>query len=200
MAGSRQREWTASVLESAPSLIFLALWRSGLDVAFAGWIGAALASAVLIGFRHFRLPYNPILLGINAHQIVFTPLVVASFELGAVGLGRTLFASAEGSVLVAVFVVGCGLTAFSPRGFIGADGLGAPTRRIYSLVLLTAAAAAIPWSFTHLGQTLLSVALPLMLLFGLRRLLIARWQDRTERDASDRLAVTAMPAGELDRV
>jgi hypothetical protein len=200
MAGSRQREWTTSVLESAPSLIFLALWRSGVDVAFAGWIGAALAATVLIGFRHFRVPYNPILLGINAHQVVFTPLVVASFELGAVGLGRTLFASAEGSVLVAVFAVGCGLTAFSPRGFIGADGLAAPARRAYSLVLLAVAATAIPWSFAHLGQTLLSVALPLMALFGLRRLLIARWQDRVERAGGDSLAVAAMPAGELDKV
>jgi hypothetical protein len=154
--------------------VFLALWRSGLDMEVAGWTGVALAAMILVGLRLFRVPYNPILLGINVHLVVITPLIVAVFRLGATEFGSALVAASERGVLVTVFIVGCALTALSQRGFIGADGLPATSRWIYSSILLAALTAAIAWSFTYEGSTLLAVGLPMMGLFALRRLLIAR--------------------------
>jgi hypothetical protein len=187
VSGSRQREWFTDILEGLPSILFLALWQS--NVKFAGWAGAALAAIVLIGFRLFRLPYNPIVLGINVHLLIVTPLIVTLFYLGAQGLGRMLFASSHRGVLVTVFLVGCALTLFSRRGFIGIEGLPDPRRWAYSLVLLAASIAAIAWSFTSRGGVLVAIAIPLMVLFGLRRLLIARWLDR--KDRSDGLFAVA---------
>lgn len=185
---TRQKEWLTDILESAPSIIFLALWRSDVDMELAGWIGVALAAVTLIGLRLLRTPYNPILLGINVHLLVITPLIVAAYGLGLAEFARALVAGSERSVLVTVFVVGCALTAFSRRGFIGQDDLPATSRWIYSSILLAAVAAAIVWSFSYAGGTLLAVGLPVMGLFALRRLIVARWLDRTRRTGSGSIA------------
>lgn len=198
MSGSRQREWMTDVLESVPSIVFLALWRSDVDAELAGWIGSGLAAALLIGFRLCRVPCNPVLLGINLHLVVITPLIVALFRLGATDTARTLLDTAENGVLAAVLAVGCALTAFAPRGFVGVDGLPAATRRAYSLLLLAVAAAAVPWSFANAGSTLLSIGVPLMALLGLRRFLIARWRDRTRPSGGGSLAAAGIPAGDSD--
>ncbi|NGO54082.1 hypothetical protein [Allomesorhizobium camelthorni] len=179
MSGSRQREWLTDILESAPSIIFLVLWRSDVDMEMAGWLGVGLAAIVLIGFRLSRVHFNPILLGINVHLLIITPLIVTVSQMGALDLARALTAASERGVLVTVFIVGCALTAFSRRGFIGTDDLPDSSRWGYSLILLVASAAAIIWAFTYTGNTLLAIAVPMMGLFGLRRLLVARWLDRS---------------------
>jgi hypothetical protein len=87
-------------------------------------------------------------------------------------------------VLVTVFIVGCALTAFSRRGFIGTIDLPAPSRWVYSSIRLVTSAAAIVWAFTYASNTLFAIAVPMIGLFGLRRLLVAlarpfqssRWQ------------------------
>jgi hypothetical protein len=181
VSGSRQREWMRDILEGAPSILFLALWQSNVDIKFSGWAGAALAAIVLIAFRVFRLPYNPIVLGINIHLLMITPLIVAVFNFGAYGLGRTLFAFSHHSVLITIFFVGCALTVFSKRGFIGIDELPSGRRWAYSLALLAASVTTIAWSLTYKGPPLIALAIPIMVLVGLRRLLIARWLDRNGR-------------------
>ena len=191
VTGSRHKEWLTDILESAPSIIFLALWRSDVDMELAGWIGVALAAATLIGLRLFRIPYNPILLGINVHLVVITPLIVTAYGLGSAEFARALVAGSERSVLVTVFVVGCALTAFSRRGFVGQDNLPATSRWIYSSILLAALAAAIVWSFTYAGGTLLAVGLPMMGLFALRRLIVARWLGRAHPAGSGSKATAA---------
>jgi hypothetical protein len=178
---SLQREWLTDILESLPSIVFLALWRSDVDVELAGWIGVGLAAMVLIGFRVFRVDYNPILLGINVHLLVITPLIVTVSQMGALDLARALVASSERGVLVTVFAVGCALAAFSRRGFIGTDDRPGQSRWGYSSILLVASAAAMVWALTYTGNTLLAIAVPMMGLFGLRRLLVARWLDRSNR-------------------
>lgn len=175
VADSQQQHWLADIVESAPSIIFLALWRSDMDMETAGWIGVALAAAVLIGFRVLRLRYNPILLGINIHLVVITPLIVTVYALGASEFGSTLIASSERAVLVTVLIVGLVLTAFSRRGFIGVDDLSVASRWNHSSILLAALAAATVWSFSSAGGTLLTVALPMIGLFGLRHFLITRF-------------------------
>lgn len=202
MTGSRQREWMADVLEGLPSIVFLALWRGEMvDPAAAGWTGSALAAAVLIGFSLRRVAFNPVLLGINLHLLVITPLIVGLFRAGQPELARTLLDTAQAGVLVAVFLVGGALTAFAARGFIGVDGLPAATRRRYSLLLLAVAAAAVPWSVANAGSTLLAVGVPLIALFGLRRYLIARWRDRADGNSTgnrggEALAVAGAPSSD----
>ena len=63
-------------------MAFLALWQGQVGLQAAGWTGAVLAAAVLIGFRRYRVPYNPILLGINIHLLLATPVIVALFRMG----------------------------------------------------------------------------------------------------------------------
>jgi hypothetical protein len=195
MSGSRQREWATDIREGLPSIVFLALWQSSVDMRFAGWAGAAIAAIVLIGFLLFRLPYNPIVLGINLHLLVITPLIVIVFHVGAYDLGKTLLAFAHRGVLITVFLVGCALTAFSQRGFVGIPGLPASTRWTYSLILLAVSIATIAWSFTYAGAAVIAIAIPLMALFGLRRLLVARWQDRDDKSSGAMIVAGSLLAG-----
>lgn len=181
MPGSLQREWLTDILESAPSLVFLALLRSGINIEAAGWTGAALAAFVLIGFRLYRVRFNPILLGINIHLLIITPLIVTVFELGAPELGNTLVAYSHKAVLITIFLVGCALALLSREGFAGFEGLSPLTVRTYSAILLAASLAAIAWSFTFAEGAIVGIAVPIIALFGLRRLLIARWLDSNKQ-------------------
>ncbi|WP_295808306.1 hypothetical protein [uncultured Nitratireductor sp.] len=175
---SMQREWLSDIVESLPSLIFVALWRSGTDQEIAGWIGVALAACVLVGFRVCRLRFHPVLLGINVHLLLITPLIVGLYRFGMAAWSDAIVAVAYKGVLITVFLTGCALM-FTRGGFIGVAGARG-ARWPYSLALLLASAAAIVWSFLLAdGGALVTVALPVMALFGLRRFLIARLADRT---------------------
>lgn len=178
MSKSHQREWFADLLESLPSLAFLALWRTGSELEFAGWSGALLAVAVLLGFRARRFRFHPILLGINIHLAVITPLIAVLFRFGAPDVGSILAAHSYNAVLITVFVTGCCLALFSCTGFIGADGLSRTTARFYSVLLLIACASGIVWAFASEGGPFAAVGLPLVGLFALRRLLIAHAIDK----------------------
>ncbi len=174
---SMQREWLTDIVESLPSLVFVALWRSGADQELTGWIGAALAACMLVGFRVCRWRFHPVLLGINIHLLVVTPLIVGLYRFGMPAWGDAIVEVAYKGVLITIFVTGCALI-FTRRGFIGVDG--APgVHRPYSLTLLLASAITILWSFFLAGGgPLTTVALPVMGLFGLRRFLLARLADR----------------------
>lgn len=182
MQGSRQREWLADILEGAPSLLFLAFLRSGVDMEIAGWIGTALSAMVLIGFRWCRVRFNPLLLGINVHLLLATPLIVAIFELGAAPeLGQALTAYSYKAVLITIFLVGCALALLSREGFVGVEGLSPSAVRSNSAILLAATFAALVWSFGFADGPIMGTAVPIIGLFGLRRLLIARWDDGNNR-------------------
>jgi hypothetical protein len=189
---SRQREWLTDILESAPSLAFLLLWRSGVASEVAGWIGAALAASVLIGFRICKLRFNPILLGVNIHLLIITPLIMGMFHLAAPELGKLLVAYAYKGVLVTIFLTGCVLTLLSREGFVGLEGLPRSTAASYSVALLVTSLAATVWTFSYAGSSGIGVALPIMALFGLRRLLIAR-----ALDSKGKLTVAATAGGAM---
>jgi hypothetical protein len=72
VSGSRQREWLRGILEGSPSILFLLLSQNHFDMRLAGWTGATLAAAVLVGFGVLRVPQNPITLGINMHLLIVT--------------------------------------------------------------------------------------------------------------------------------
>lgn len=198
MAASRQQQWMTDLLESLPSVAFLALWHGEVvRLETAGWIGCGLAAAVLLVLRLRRVPYNPILLGMNLHLVVVTPLIVGLFRLGQADLAGLLVDTAQTGVLVAILAVGIALTLFGPRGFIGIDGLPPATRRRYSLLLLALTAAAVPWSLAHADSTLVSIGVPLTVLFGCRRYLSARWHDKADGGGGgEALAMMAAPAGD----
>lgn len=177
MKQSMQREWMSNILEASPAIVFTLLWRSAFDLQSAGWIAACLAATQLVAFRHFRLRHDPIMLGINIHLLLITPFIMGSYWAGLRGLGDVLSVHSYHGVLVTVFVVGVLLTCFSKRRFIGID-LPQSNWIKQSLFLLAATGIAIVWSFANSGDALLSVVLPLIVLFGLRRLLVARAYDR----------------------
>lgn len=58
MNQSLQREWLTDILETTPSIVFLALWRSNVDMQLSGWIGAALAATLLVASRYFRIQFQ----------------------------------------------------------------------------------------------------------------------------------------------
>lgn len=180
MKQSLQREWLTDILEAAPSVVFLALWRSNVDMQLSGWIGAALAATLLVAFRYFRIQFNPIMLGINVHLVIITPLIMAASHAGAREISDALVAHSYRGVLVTVFAVGCALTIFSQRGFIGTDGLPERSRWRYSGLLLSVSAATILWAFAYTGGDLVAVAIPMVGMFGLRRYLIARALDTNQ--------------------
>lgn len=177
MSRTFQGQWLTDISESVPSFAFLALLRSNVDLQTAGWIGLALAGAILLIFPLCKVRFNPILLGINVHLLLVTPVIVAVFHLGASEFGAMLTHHSYHGVLLTIFVVGLGLTLFSREGFIGQGGLSHSTNRKYSAILLIASLFAIAWSFLYSHGPLLGVALPTIALFALRRLLIARSID-----------------------
>ncbi|TCL69698.1 hypothetical protein [Rhizobium sp. BK251] len=180
MKESLQREWLTDILEATPSIVFLALWRSDVDLQLSGWIGAGLAAALFIAFRYFRLQFNPIMLGINTHLLIITPIIMASFYAGARELSAALVAHSYRGVLVTVFLAGCGLSFFSERGFVGIGGLSMTSRWRYSGVLLAVSAVAVIWALSFTGGDFLAVAAPMVAMFGLRRFLIARALDTNQ--------------------
>lgn len=194
MTQSRQKEWLTDILEGVPSIAFIALWRGGFGMKTAGWVGSGLAAAVLTYLWISRTRSHPVLFGINIHILFATPLIIALFRFGAGDLGALLADHGQRGVLVTVFVVGVGLTFFSSGGFIGSRDLPQPQKRNYSLLLLAVSLGGILWAFGIENNGFVAVFVPLTILFGLRRYLRARWQDRN-LDGSGAMLL-AVPVGE----
>jgi hypothetical protein len=159
-----------TVVEAAPSIAFALMWRATGDLEAAGWLGAVLAFAVLLGFRIARIPADTIYLGINLHLAIITPLIVGLYRLGWSQPARLIEAHSFPAVLVTIFLTGCALTLWSQRGFIGQPGL--PRRS--SLLLLAGSAAAILWWGIVGGPDLVAVGLPIIGLFVLRAAILRR--------------------------
>ena len=100
-----------------------------------------MAGLQLLAFRYHRLYNNPIMLGINIHLLLITPLIMITQWAGAAGLSESLLLHSYHGVLM--------------------TGL------------------AVIWEFAFAESALVAVAIPLAVLFGLRRLLIARICDGT---------------------
>lgn len=157
----------AELLETAPSLVFVLLWRGTGDLEAAGWVGCVLALAVLIGFRVRKIPFDTILLGINIHLAVITPLIVGLYALGASSGARSIEDHSYPAVLITIFLTGCVLTFCTGTGFVGVRG---PSRH-RSWILLAASALAVVWGMQVAGGTLVTVGVPVIGLFVLRRVL-----------------------------
>lgn len=157
----------ADFLEAMPSLVFILLWRMTGDLETAGWVGCALALAVLFGFRVFGVPFDTILLGINIHIVVMTPLIVGFYARGMSGVAEIIEEYSYPAVLITIFLTGAVLNLCSASGFVGVRGL--PGRR--SWLLLGASAMAAIWGMLMKGGGIVTVGLPVLGLLALRRVL-----------------------------
>ncbi|MFS4438483.1 hypothetical protein ACMA5I_09725 [Paracoccaceae bacterium GXU_MW_L88] len=153
----------------------MAIWRATGDLEAAGWTGCALALLVLIGLRSARAPFNPIFLEINLHLIVITPLIIGLYRFGASDSAARLEGVSYHAVLVTIFLTGLILTVASPRGFVGQDDpRSTGSVRAKSALMLAASFIGIIWASLNDGSAFIAVGLPIIALFALRRVLLAR--------------------------
>ncbi|WP_193187316.1 hypothetical protein [Nisaea sediminum] len=178
MSKTSQNAWLVASAEMLPTLVFLSLWRGGFGLETAGWSGAASAALVLGAIGVTRPKFSPVVLGINIHLLLITPAIVGLYKLGFDEWAETLRHQAQTALFVVVALVGALLIGTTERGLIGTDTGPARIRFRYSLVILAAVTGAIPWAYFHAGDSLTSVALPLVILFALRGYLAARLEDK----------------------
>lgn len=168
---TRKRQWLTDVAEALPSAIFILLLRSGIDLEVAGWTGAGLAALQLIIFRAADLKHNSVMLGVNVHLLIITPVIVGLAWIGALGLSRFLEEHAYEGVVTTVFVM------LSVQALIQAwmqstsQELRQNRAGKADLIMICAAAVAAVWAHTSTGGPLFSVAIPLIMLIALRRYL-----------------------------
>ncbi|MEM8700817.1 MAG: hypothetical protein AAGF82_03250 [Pseudomonadota bacterium] len=192
---SHQQQWLLDILEGLPSVAFLLVWRQTGDLELAGWCGAALALISFVLFFAAKSKMNPVLLGVNLHLFLATPLIVGTFRLGFTDLGAFLAAYAHSAVLLSVFVAGLWLTVFTSRGFIGSADMPVNHMRLYSLVMLAVCASGMIWALSMPESSLVPVIVTLTALIGGRRFLLARQADNSGASAIALPAV--LPDGEM---
>lgn len=174
MTQERKYRLLARLAEGVPSLVFLSLWRLDADIELAGWLGTALAAAVILGMRLAGRPADTILLGINVHIALITPLITLIFMLGAPATAYGVSDYSWAGVIATIGLTGAGLSALSPRGFVGTEAGPRGMRRALSWVLVGLALAGLGWGLLFLDIPALSFAPPVTVLYLVRRYMVAR--------------------------
>lgn len=190
-----QKRWLTDLLEGLPSIIFILLWRQSGDIEMAGWIGTYAAFGVLGLLFFMKTPMNPVLMGVNIHMVLATPLIVGLFRIGQTDIARFLAANAHAGVLVTVFAVGVVLTFYSKRGFSNLANVSVSKQRLYSLVLLGICGAGAIWGLTTEGSSFVPVVATLTVMFLGRNFLQARLSDKNGAGAG--LVVGGAAASQL---
>lgn len=162
------------LFENAPTLAFFAALEITGDLRLSGWIGAGLAALVVAAYLRRWLRPDPILLGITLAMLTLTPAVELLLALGLERPAALLIQEARVYVLGAVFLTGCALTALTEGGFLGAALEDRARGLMASLVLLGLSGAGLLWAGFIASGRVLEIALPLLLLFAARRMLLAR--------------------------
>ena len=158
-------------LENIPSLLFFAFWRAGAELEHAAWT-AAIASAFVFTILWFR-QYAPdtIMLGINLHFIATPNVIQLVYETGNTQLAYSMIEAAGVAVIGTILIAGIVLTAFTSPGFIGSSVLSRGKMQVRSVMLIFWTSIALAWSVAFMGDQLLSVGLPILSIFLMRRLL-----------------------------
>ncbi|WP_306145659.1 hypothetical protein [Roseibium sp. MMSF_3412] len=186
---SHQQQWLQDIFESLPSVAFLLVWRQSGDLELAGWCGASLALMSFVLFHAVKSKMNPVLLGVNLHLLLVTPLIVGTFRLGLTDLGGFLAAYAHSGVLLSVFAAGLCLTVFTKRGFVGSAEMPPEQKWRYSMVMLAVSGAGMVWALSRPESSLVPVIITLTALIGGRRFLLARQADNSGPSAVAAFAV-----------
>lgn len=189
MNSRNQTELLRDILQGAPSLAFLVLWQSGLNIELAGWVGSISAALVLGGFWLLSIRQDPITLGINTHILLITPLVVSLFALGLSDTARLLLGYAYPGVFATMFVVSTSQVAFG-TSLMRTSQIG-NRDIVQSAIILAVICLGGIWAATQPGSPLTQVALPIMAVYGIRRFLIARRDDKTTGNS---VALAASPS------
>jgi len=184
MVKSRQTQLVLDLLEGLPSVGFILLWRQTGDLEFAGWIGSGLALAVFALFRLLKGRMHPVLLGVNCHILLVTPLIVGLIRLGGGAVAEAIVPYSYGGVLLTVTLVGVALSLFPRSGFAGVSDLDGRLGSRLSLLMLAVSAAGTAWALAVPDKALLPVVVTLTLLIVGRRFLLARWSDSTDGAAA----------------
>ncbi|WP_170758739.1 hypothetical protein [Ruegeria lacuscaerulensis] len=184
MIGDQQRRLLLDMFENLPGVGFLVLSRATDDLRLTGWVGTILAAAVCISYVKKLVLPHPILLGINLFMVAITPLIEILFFSGHRSTANTLIGNIDSLVLGSVFVTGLLLTLTTRNGFLTYAANSAKQMRMHSAALLGVCAIGVFWSLIAGGNNLITLAIPLMLLFGLQQLLRAGVKDRQSRDAA----------------
>lgn len=190
---SQQRLLLQDLFESLPSLVFILIWRQSGDLEIAGWSSALIAGIVFLIFGLCKFRMSPIMLGVNCHILLATPLIVGIFRLGFFELGTVLAAYAHSGVLLTVLLSGFLLSLFSRGGFIGDMKVSRACRRRYSGILLSLCAAGAIWALFTPESSLIPVIVTLTVLIGVRRFLLARHADSSNLPAI--AGITSLPEG-----
>lgn len=177
MEHAQQKRWLTDLLESVPSIVFILIWRQSGDIETAGWVGAAAAFGVLGVLSFLKTPMHPVLMGVNLHILLTTPLIVGLFRAGQTQIAEFMAAHAYGGVLVTVFVVGTVLTAATRRGFSSLSDVPPKTQRRYSVIMLGLCACGAAWAFATSNSRFVPVVVTLTVLIVGRNFLQARMSD-----------------------
>ncbi|WP_152563290.1 hypothetical protein [Ruegeria halocynthiae] len=181
MLSDQQKQFLTGFFENLPGLSYLVLYRVSHDLRLAGWIGTALAAMVCIAYVKRLLRPHPVLLGINVFMVAITPLIELLHLSGNASVAKLMLGNLDTLILGSVFATGLILTVFTSEGFLAHRAESLKKMRIQSGYLLSACAAGITWSLAVGDNHLVSLALPLSLIFGLRQFLIAGATDRQSR-------------------
>jgi len=179
MANSNQSRLLFDLVEGLPSIVFIVLWRQAGDLELAGWAGCGVALASFLLFRAKCQAMHPVLLGVNCHLLMATPLIVGMYSYGDKDAAALLAIHGHGAVLLTVTVVGILLTLFTRAGFVGMSELSVTTGRRLSLLMIAVSAVGAAWALLTPENSLLTVIATLSVLIAGRRFLLARALDKS---------------------
>lgn len=159
----------APILTLASSFIV----AGDVDLERAGTLFAVAAGEAIVitgGLAALRQTLNPVLLGTNLWLL----LGAAAFGIPVEPLAGLLGQIRAGGLFACALVLGGLLTAFSPRGYLGAQLPDHSATLRGSLVVLGLTAVALAWSWLFVDDIRLGGGLPFIALNVARRLLVRR--------------------------
>ncbi len=179
MPSSHQKTWLFGIFQNAPAIAFIGLLQTSGDLRLAAWTAAILSGLVLFGHAWQKIKHDPLTLGTNIFFLVITPSIKASYLMEFYHLGAFLEVHVNTGFFFTIFLIGCFLTLFTKEGFISVQSENRSTIVKYSTILLVATLVTIVWAQLYDGDRIVEIGIPLMILFGLKHLLIARLNDKS---------------------
>ncbi|CUH50239.1 hypothetical protein [Ruegeria atlantica] len=195
MPSETQKRLLLEMFENLPGVVFMLLFRATDDMRLAGWIGTVLAASVCVTYVRKTLRPQPILLGINLFMVAITPLIECLILLGYRDTATILTGNIATLVLMSVFLTGVVLTLFRTNGFLNYQTNGTKQRNTHSAVLLFVCTIGVVWSRFAGDNYLVSLGIPLMVLFGVHQLLRAGITDQQARNGA--ILACAAPQGSV---
>lgn len=189
---AQQKRLFTDLLEGVPSVLFILIWRQTGDIQTAGWLSAAAALGMFAVLLFARVRMHPVLLGVNLHILLITPLIEGLYRAGADPLAQALAANAYPGVLASVFLAGVGQFLFMKDRFSALASVSRAQQTRYSLTMLVVCAAGAVWALFAASDPLVPVVVTLTVLILGRNFVAAR-----HADASGTAALAIGSAGQV---